>query len=220
MYKLVKKESRNINSIISLLLSITEFNLIKKTILDKAKNIQFKNNELLITYFDKILIELDDDLSKLFQYNYYTKIVCLYGKNSISNRFTSSIIILTVTSNTDVKLLLNDIKEFIDIDNGHKICKISEKSEEDYGPFYKEDCYDIPSANRYLLIFLNRNDNYKHSVNLNCDIIVDGNHYILDGIITVTNKNSKYIKVINELYNTYENRQNATILLYRRQLIF
>lgn len=220
MYKLVKKESRNINSIISLLLSITEFNLIKKTILDKAKNIQFKNDDLLITYFDKILTELDDDLSKLFQYNYYTKIVCLYGKNSISNKLTSSVLILTVTNDTDVKLLLNDIKEFIDIDNGHKICKISEKSEESYGPFYKEDCYDIPSANRYLLIFLNRNDNYKHSVNLNCDIIVDGNYYILDGIITVTNKNSKYIKIIDESYNSFENRQNATILLYRRQLIF
>ena len=220
MYKLVKRErvNKNINSVISLLLSITEFSPIKKNILDKAKNIKFKNDELLITYFDKIFTESDDDIIKLFQYDYYTKIVCLYGKN-MTNKFTSSIIILTVTSNTDVKLLLNDIKEFIDADNGHEICKISDTSEMGYGPFYKENCYDIPSVNRYLLIFLNRN-NYKHSVNLNYDIVVDNYHYILDGIIIITNGNSKYIKVIDESYNSFENRQNAVILLYRRQLIF
>lgn len=210
MYKLVKR-----NSVISLLLSITEFKLNKNIL---KLNSKYNDDDLLITFFDKILTELNDDnLFKLFQYEYYTKIVCLYG-NNIMNKITSSVLILTVTTNTDVKMLLNDITEFIDVDNGHKICKISQYNDKGYGPFYKENSYMIPSGNRYLLIFLNKNS--KYSVNLNHDITVDNNSYILDGLITVIDKKSKYIKVVDQSYNTYDNRQNAVILLYRRQFIF
>ena len=210
MYKLVKR-----NSVISLLLSITEFKLNKNIL---KLNSKYNDDDLLITFFDKILTELNDDnLFKLFQYEYYTKIVCLYG-NNIMNKITSSVLILTVTTNTDVKMLLNDITEFIDVDNGHKICKISQYNDKGYGPFYKDNSYMIPSGNRYLLIFLNKNS--KYSVNLNHDITVDNNSYILDGLITVIDKKSKYIKVVDQSYNTYDNRQNAVILLYRRQFIF
>ena len=210
MYKLVKR-----NSVISLLLSITEFKLNKNIF---KLNSKYNDDEPLITFFDKILTELNDDnLFKLFQYEYYTKTVCLYG-NNITNKIISSVLILTVTTNADVKMLLNDITEFIDVDNGHKICKISQYDDRGYGPFYKENSYIIPSSNRYLLIFLNKNS--KYSVNLNYDITVDNNSYTLDGLITFIDKKSKYIKVVDQSYNTYDNRQNAVILLYRRQFIF